>query len=115
MLAGKCAQDLYSNKKIKDEGASSDYMEANKYIVNMLTSTMSDKDTLYLVTSQKEFYTENIKDNIFELAKQKLDHFEQLTIRFLASHEKELEKVKQYLLEKGIVSGEELERLLYTK
>lgn len=115
LLAGKCAQDLYSNKKIKDEGASSDYMEANKYIVNMLTSTMSDKDTLYLVTSQKEFYTENIKDNIFELAKQKLDHFEQLTIRFLASHEKELEKVKQYLLEKGIVSGEELERLLYTK
>lgn len=112
LLAGRYAQERYGDTRVKDEGGTADYKEANKIIVNMLTSTMSEKDTSHLITDKKDLFTDDTKDSILRLAKDELNKLENETIKFLDSHVRELIIVANYLLENNIVTGEELKKLL---
>ena len=113
LLVGRFAQEKYTLNQTKDVGGTGDYIKANKCIVDMLTSTMSDKETSHLICDKENsLYTENVKEYILKLAKDEITKLEKEAIKFLESHESKLKVVANYLLKKGIVSGKELEILL---
>lgn len=113
LLGGRRAEKMYS--KELSAGANSDLTKATRIAKDMITRYGLDEDftedRVYLRESENPMYTEKIIEKISEEMDKILDEAKRYADKTLSLHQSELEKLVEELMEKGMVSKVELERI----
>ncbi len=113
LLAGRRAEKIYT--KELSSGANSDLEKATKIAKDMITRYGLDEDftedRVYLRDSENPMYTEKIIERISSEIDKILSEAKRYADDVLIEHQTELEILVKELMEKGIVSKVELERI----
>ena len=114
LLAGRRAEKIYT--KELSSGANSDLEKATKIAKDMITRYGLDEDftedRVYLRDSENPMYTEKIIERISSEIDKILSEAKRYADYVLIEHQTELEILVKELMEKGIVSKVELERIV---
>lgn len=113
LLAGRRAEKLYT--KELSSGANSDLTKATRLAKDMITRYGLDEkfteDRVYLRESENPMYTDKIIEQISSEMDGILSEAKKYADSILAKHEAELEMLVEELMQKGILSQIELEKI----
>lgn len=113
LLGGRRAEKLYTNEL--SSGANSDLTKATRLAKDMITRYGLDEnfteDRVYLRDSENPMYTERIIEKISEEMDSILSEAKKYANHVLEQHRSELETLVEELMQKGILSQIELERI----
>ncbi len=112
-LAGRIAEEMFSSKLTS--GASSDLEKATneaKAVVTKFGLSSFSKHRVYDLNEKDALLTEDISTNINREVNQLLQKAKKYASRLLEEHSAELKALVDALLDKHMLSGEEIEQLL---
>lgn len=114
LLAGRIAQ--YKVTKSIDSGASSDLLQAKKFAKAVITEYgMDDGDLKNINLMDDELLNEKLTEAINEKVKALIEKAYEKTIEFVDEHWSKIDAMAKYLMEKKIVTSEELEHFIDMK
>lgn len=111
MLAGRVAQ--FKITKAIDSGASADLNNAKKFARNVITKYgMDDEEYRNICILDDDILSEKMADKINEKVNALIQSAYNKTIAFIDEHWSEAEAMAKYLMEKKIVTSDELDKFL---
>lgn len=111
LLAGRVAQ--FKVTKRVDSGASSDLEQAKKFAKNVITKFgMDDEEYRNICILDDDVLSEKMADKINEKVNALIQSAYNKTVAFIDEHWEEVEAMAKYLIQKKIVTSDELDQFL---